>query len=152
MNSYTFDDIYEQFLTYVRSCTYADLTDEELDSINYKFLIRALAEFRFPQVSLDYTETVVEEKTIYTFTEITQREINVLLAYMRKYFLEWILTREKNFEQQYYDMTTRTFSQANLVAQMNAAYKTAIKEANDVNFDYTRQDDSKKPRIHLVNG
>ena len=80
-----------------------------------------------------------------------QREVNVILAYMRKYFLEWMLTREKNFEQQYYDADTKTHSMGNLVQQINTAYKNANKEANDINYDYTRSDKNRKPRIGAVN-
>lgn len=156
----TFDDVYNQFLTYAHSCTFADLSEEELLHELKKFLERAIAEFRFPHCSLDYT-CVVSEPTednpqpepvfVFTDEDFGQREINVLVAYMKKYYLEWLLSREQNFQQLYYDTDTRTYSQGNLVQQLNTAYKTAIKEANDVNYDYSRMDSTRRPQIGKVN-
>lgn len=117
----TFRDIYNQFLTYLSSCTFADLSDTELENELEKFLLRALADFRFPQVSLEYkteevekTEIVkhdehsIEPKTealvikdnndhfirriaidkIFIDEKFSQREVNVIIAYMKKYYLE----------------------------------------------------------------
>ena len=157
MNNWTFTKIYAFFLAFVQSCTFADLLDEELEEELSKFLLRALADFRFPQVGLDFEPVYDEEddqKIVdYRFTDegFSQKEVNVLLAYMRKYFFEWMVAREKNFEQQYYDSDTKTHSLGNLVQQMNSAYKAAIKEANDINYDYTRSDDKRKARIGAVN-
>lgn len=155
MNNWTFKKIYRYFLAFVQSCTFADLLDDELEEELYKFLTRALADFRFPQVDLEYSEILNERNEVidYNFVDedFGQREVNVILAYMRKYFLEWMLTREKNFEQQYYDADTKTHSMGNLVQQINTAYKNANKEANDINYDYTRSDKNRKPRIGAVN-
>lgn len=157
MSNWTFSKIYEFFLTFISSCTFADLIDEELEQECHKFLLRALADFRFPQVSLEYQEIVVQgedgDQTDYQFTDekFSQREVNVLLAYMRKYFFEWLLSRERNFEQQYYDADTKTHSLGNLMQQLNSAFKTALKEANDINYDYTRSSIKREPRIGAVN-
>lgn len=160
----TFDDVYNQFLTYAHSCTFADLSDDELLGELRKFLERALADFRFPHCSLEYTEKVEETEDpetheitssityIFTDKDFGQREINVLIAYMKKYYIEWILSREQNFQQIYYDSDTKTFSQGNIIQQLNTAYKTAIKEANDVNYDYSRMDGkTRSPLIGKVN-
>lgn len=151
MNSWTFSRIYNQFLTYVSSCTFADLLDEELDAELEKFLLRALADFRFPQCKLDYEAIAGSNDYQFTDEDFSQREVNVIQAYMNKYFFEWILSREKNFEQQYYDSDTKTHSLGNLVQQMNTAYKTAIKEANNANYDYSRMNKKRNPRIGAVN-
>ena len=149
MNSWTFSKVYNQFLTFISSCSFADLTDEELTKELENFLLRALADFRFPQCDLEYE--AIENDYVFTDEKFGQREVNVILAYMNKYFLQWILSREKNFEQQYYDADTKTHSLGNLVQQMNNAYKIAIKEANDINYDYARMDRKRKPRIGSVN-
>lgn len=157
-NIWTFNTIYDQFLTYARSCTFADLADEEIESELEKFLLRAVAEFRFPQCSLDYEPGEWQDGNAtvetYQFTDekFGQREVNVILGYMKKYFMEWLLTREKNFEQQYYDADTKTHSQGAIVRQLNSAYKTAIKEAHNINYNYTRMDtEHRAPRIGQVN-
>ena len=181
----TFRDIYNQFLTYLSSCTFADLTDGELESELEKFLLRALADFRFPQVSLEYrieevekTEVVKHDEhsidpgmealvikdnddhfitrvaidKIFVDEKFSQREVNVIIAYMKKYYLEWLSSRERNFEQQYYDADTRTHSQANMVQQITNAYKVAIKEADSANYDYSRMDSTnRRPRLGKVN-
>lgn len=156
-NSWTFKRIYEIFLAFIQSCTFADLLDVEIEEELSKFLLRALAEFRFPQTSLEYepiySDEDEEEVVDYQFIdeEFSQREVNVILAYMNKYFFQWMLSREKNFEQQYYDVDTKTHSLGNLIQQLNASYKTALKEANDINYDYTRSDKERKARIGAVN-
>lgn len=152
---WTFSRIYEIFLATIRSCTFADLLDEELDEEMKRFLLRALADFRFPQVDLSYETVLNDQKEIvdYKFTDnnFSQREVNVLLAYMRKYFFEWIIAREKNFELRYYDNDTKTSSQGEMVKQMNNAFKTAISEAEQASYNYGRVTKVHKARIGSVN-
>ena len=64
MNNWTFKKIYRYFLAFVQSCTFADLLDDELEEELYKFLTRALADFRFPQVDLEYSEILNERDEV----------------------------------------------------------------------------------------
>lgn len=152
---WTFSRVYESFLATIRSCTFADLLDEELDEEMKRFLLRALADFRFPQVDLGYEAVLNDKEEVvdYKFTDgdFSQREVNVLLAYMRKYFFEWIIAREKNFELRYYDSDTKTSSQGEMVKQMTNAFKTAISEAEQASYNYGRATRNHKVRIGSVN-
>lgn len=152
---WTFSRIYEYFLSTISSCTFADLLDDELDEEMKRFLLRALVDFRFPQVSLDYGTVLDENQEVvnYKFTDenFGQREVNVLLAYMRKYFFEWILAREKNFELRYYDADTKTSSQSEMVKQISNSLKLAISEAEQASYNYGRTTKDHKVRIGSVN-
>lgn len=154
-NNWTFRKIYQYFLTYVQSCTFADLIDVELEEELNRFLLMALAEFKFPQVSLECEPLFNEDNEIVDYVFIDEnfgtREVNVIIAYMNKEFFKWMLSREKNFEQQYYDADTKTHSLGNLMQQLISAYKVAIKEANKISYDYTRSNKDRLPRIGAVN-
>ncbi len=146
-----FHIIFDQFLTYTTSCTLAILSDEEILQELEKFLMRAIAEFKFPQVSLDFDYD--EEKKEYYFVDenFSFKEVNVLIAYMKKYFHEFLYSKEENFQQLYYDSDTRTFSQANMVKQLLDAYKTAADAAEEINRNYLKMDREYKSRIGSVN-
>ena len=76
---YWADTIYKTFLNSLSSCTYVSYTDKELQEVLSDFAMRAIARFKFPQVSLAYEYD--EEKADYFFIEeVTMREIDVIAA------------------------------------------------------------------------
>lgn len=148
---WTFEDVYDQFLTYTASCTLSVLTDVEIKNELDKMLLRALSEFMFPQVSLDYETDPETNITSFVDKDFGLREIAVIIAYMKKYYHEWMLSKESNFQQQYYDSDTRTHSQANMVKQLLDSYKEATAAAEAANRNYLRMDNKRKARIGAVN-
>lgn len=146
-----FHIIFDQFLTYTTSCTFAILSDEEILRELEKFLMRAIAEFKFPQVSLEFAYDEEKEEYYFIDEDFSFKEVNVLIAYMKKYFHEFLYSKEENFQQLYYDSDTKTFSQANMVKQLLDAYKTASDAAEEINRNYLKMDRKYKSRIGSVN-
>lgn len=146
-----FHIIFDQFLTYTTSCTFAILSDEEILRELEKFLMRAIAEFKFPQVSLEFSYDEENKEYYFIDENFSFKEVNVLIAYMKKYFHEFLYSKEENFQQLYYDSDTKTFSQANMVKQLLDAYKTASDAAEEINRNYLKMDRKYKSRIGSVN-
>lgn len=144
----TFDDIYSQFLTSVPDLgsAYHQLEETELKKELYNLLVPAIANFQFPHVPLDF-EVIKSEPTEQfpsmaisgTFTyDVTQREINVLLALMRVQWMQTISNRESQYEQYYYDANMRTYSQSAMIAQISKRMEALKKEAKEAIFNYSR--------------
>jgi len=103
-------------------------------------IIRAVAEFRFPKIALAYEEITDANSTVeYQFVNtLSQREINVILALVKKSWIEQQLDNESNFENTFYDKDVRLHSRGNLVKALQDRYELAKKEAERVQYDYYR--------------
>ena len=140
----SFEVIYEQALSTLKSCTLADLDEDDIKAELYNLLIRAIAAFRYPKIPLTYT--VIEEEDnlgiIYkkgTFeNELRQQEINILLAYMKKFWMEFQISQEQRYNNPYYDSNTKGFSPGNILSQLRNMYETFNSEADRANYDYSR--------------
>jgi hypothetical protein len=116
------------------------MEDYEIEVMLNDMIIRAVAEFRFPKIDLTYREREDDNQTVeYEFIEtLTQREINVILALVKKAWIEQQLDNEANFENTYYDKDVRLHSRGNLVKALQDRYELAKKEAERVQYDYYR--------------
>jgi hypothetical protein len=138
-----FEDINKQLLNTLNSSTLAGMSDYEVDETLALLMFRAIADFRFPQMALTYQQELnpnLGTKKYYFTNNITQKEINVLLALMKKYWLEQQLDSERNFEMLYYDKDVRTFSRGNIMQQIRTRYEDAKIAAEQAQFDYGRVD------------
>jgi len=139
----TFKAFYPQVLATMKSSTIAAMTDAQIESFLNDLVIRAIAAFRFPKVSLAY-EAIDESgdgNIVYTFTNpstVTQREINVLLALVKMYWLEQQKDDEELFETLYYDRDVKTFSRGNMMKSLKDNYELAKKNAKTAQYDYSR--------------
>ena len=70
--------------------------------------------------------------------ELRDAEVKVLIAFVRANWVSYQLTQEKNFDNQYYDSTTRTYSKANMLAQLNKLHDSLLKIAKQTEYDYNR--------------
>lgn len=138
-----FSDLHLQLLNTIQSDTLASMSDEDIARTLNLVLIRAIADFLFPRVSLDY-ERIPGEIEDYQFVEkITQKEINVILALSKKIWLEQQLDNENHLESVYYDKDVRTHSRANLLKQLNSRYQVAQEEVRLAQYNYSRSLDNK---------
>jgi hypothetical protein len=135
-----FSVIHQQVLNTLKSSTLAAMEDYEIEVMLNDMIIRAVGEFRFPKISLSYRERDDENETVeYEFIEtLTQRELNVILALVKKAWIEQQLDNESNFENTYYDKDVRLHSRGNLVKALQDRYELAKKEAERVQYDYYR--------------
>ena len=96
---------------------------------------------------------VVERSTkgYYFIEEIGYREIEVILAWMKVYWLEYQLSKERNYENLYADKDVKAFSSGNLISAIEKAYNTMMATARKVEEDYGRVAADGKPAIGDVN-
>ena len=78
---------------------------------------------------MSYSLATVGDPDDYAFDNtITQKEINVLLAFIKRFWLEQQLDDEKKMEQKYFDSAIRTHSQANMIMALRQRYQDSLKE------------------------
>lgn len=143
-----FSEIHKQILNTLKSNTFSELTDAEIDESLDMLLIRAVGDFRYPRISLEYKK--VDDgngNMVYAFTEnVTQKEINVLLSLMKMFWLEQQLDNENRFEDIFYDRDVKTYSRANMMRTLNDRYRDAKADARAAQYNYSREEDN-KPRF-----
>lgn len=135
-----FSVIHQQVLNTLKSSTLAAMEDYEIEVMLNDMIIRAVAEFRFPKIVLTYEEITDANSTVeYQFVNtLTQREINVILALVKKAWIEQQLDNESNFENTFYDKDVRLHSRGNLVKALQDRYELAKKDAERAQYDYYR--------------
>lgn len=147
----SFEILYSQFLSSISSYTLAQLSDDEIQAELFNLARRAIATFKFPKIALDYH---FDEEVTYQYqfdNDITQREINVLLSHMKVLWIEFQISKEERLQNQYYDNNVRTFSSANLIAQLNRMYENFKLAARQTEYDYSRVAADGKPRVGDIN-
>jgi hypothetical protein len=135
-----FSVIHQQVLNTLKSSTLAAMEDYDIEIMLNDMIIRAVAEFRFPKINLVYEEITDSDSTVdYQFVNtLTQREINVILALVKKSWIEQQLDNESNFENTFYDKDVRLHSRGNLVKALQDRYELAKKDAERAQYDYYR--------------
>lgn len=161
-NNYWSYCLHPLFLSSLSSCTFASYTDQELQNELDILVKRAIARFKFPKISLEYAHDnsienielpVVERSTkgYYFINNVGYREIEVILAWMKVYWLEYQLSKERNYENLYADKDVKAFSSGNLISAIEKAYSTMMFTARKVEEDYGRVGANGKPAIGDVN-
>lgn len=146
----SFETLYNQFLSSISSYTLIQLSDFEIQQELFNLAERSIASFKFPKISLVYTFN--EDEQIHQFNEdITQKEKNIILAYMKLFWIEYQISKEERFQSQYYDNNVRTFSHANMMAQLNRMQENFSKAAKQAEYDYSRIAIDGKPRVGDIN-
>lgn len=143
-----FNSFYPQALNMLKSNTLAAMSDAQLETFLNDLAVRAVADFRFPKIPLTYTSADVNGVVEYTFDEdITQREINVLLALMKRLWIELQLDDEGMFEVLYYDRDVKTFSKGNLINALEKRFESAKRDAKTAQRNYGRVNSDGDPGI-----
>ena len=158
MNKYWSDCLYPPFLSSVQSCTYSSMDDQCLMEELSLLARRAIAKFKFPKVDLSYEYDTtlnadgVEKGFYFTASDAVRfQEILVLFEWMKVFWIEYQLGREKTYQNLYADRDVKAFSSGNLISSIQKAYDGAITFARKVEEDYGRVTLQGKPSIGLVN-
>lgn len=154
--AYWSSDLYPLFLRGLSSCTYVSFTDQEIEDELSGLARRAIARFKFPKVSLEYAfdESADNDGNVrgyYFVQEPTMLELNVVLAWMKVYWLEFQLSKERNYENIYADKNVTAFSSGNLITAIDKAYNTMRIEARKCEEDYGRVNKNGRPAIGDIN-
>ena len=157
--------LYPSFRAAIRGEYYGMITQDDLDEECYYLACRAIATFKFPKVSLDY-ETFYAEKLDDELIESTEEEgiphgrfinnvgfneIEVILAWMKVYWIENMLSNSDNFSDLYTDANIKTFSRANLIDKNTNVLKDARIAAHNAESRYSRVSSTRQPKIGDIN-
>lgn len=114
----SFDTVYDAFLSKILEDEWEEWDESELRQDLFMLLQAAIMRFKFPRVSLEYTEHGFNET-------LTNDEIQILATYMKCEWLNRTLLTWENVKPLYVE---RDFSQANLIDKFNAML--AAEQAN----------------------
>ena len=71
---------------------------------------------------------------------------------MKLAWVEFNLSKEEKLQTLYYDDNVRTFSAANMLAQLNRMHENFVSAAKQAEYDYSRIAVDGRPRIGDING
>lgn len=170
---YLWDDIlYPSFYSAIRGTIYGHITRDNIDAQCYDLAVKAIATFnqKWPRVSLDY-ETfyairkdenkevldLVDEdvegaiKHGYFLNEITQEEIELLVAWMTYYWGKYWLSNADNFSEIYTSSEIKTYSRANAIDKWTKLVQFYRDEVRDLEDRYSRINAERRPSIGDIN-
>ena len=158
MRNYWENNLFPQFLQSIDDCTLLELTNLEIQNQLGYLVVRAVNDFKFPKVELDYlfdnnnnSETGETYGYYFTNNEVGQKEFNVILARMKYYWIEFQISQERLFSNLYYDRDVRFHSPGNTIDKLLKMSTTFKKRADKAEFDYGRISNIGDPAIGEVN-
>ena len=124
----SFDIVYTAFLSKVLEDEWGDWKEAEVKEDLFTLLQAAIARFKFPRVSLEYTSE--------GFTDtLTNDEVQILASYMKCEWLNRNILTWENVKPLYEE---RDFSQANLLDKFNNMLAAEQAQAAKLEASYYR--------------
>ena len=160
--------LYPSFRAIIRGTYYGYISQDDLDEECFYLAERAVATFKFPKISTDYTvfyairrqDGTLEEvppdtdgaiKHAYFNEDVTSAEIAILIAWMKVYWCEKQISNADNFEDLYTDVNIKTYSRANAVDKNLKLMAEFRDYARRLETDYSRTSPERTPTIGRIN-
>lgn len=163
--------LYPSFRASIRGTIYGVISQDTLDEECYNVARRAIATFKFPKVSLEYetfyaywddgilvpVDPDVSEEAqeliphAYFVNEVSYNEIEVILAWMKVYWTEMLISNADNFDEIYTDVNIKTYSRANAVDKNNKLMQQFREQAKDIENRYSRVNSAGRPSLGDIN-
>lgn len=124
----SFDVVYTAFLSKILDDEWEYWDEEEVEKDLFTLLQAAIMRFKFPRVSLEYTEEGFNDN-------LTNDEVQILASYMKCEWLNRTILTWENVKPLYDE---RDFSQANLLDKFNAMLSAEQKNAAKLEAVYYR--------------
>lgn len=124
----SFDTVYTAFLSKILDDEWENWLEEEVQDDLFTLLQNAIARFKFPRVSLAYTEEGFTD-------DLTNDEIQILATYMKCAWLDRNILTWENVKPLYVE---RDFSQANLLSKFRELLETEQSNAARLEANYYR--------------
>lgn len=164
------DVLYPPFRAMIRGEYYGVVTPNFIDEECYNLARRAIVAFKFPKTPLTYTtfyatrdcwddnelvEVTADDPNAvphaYFNEEVGYAEIEILIAWMKVYWCESLISNSDNFEDMYTDSNIKTYSRANAVAQNIKMMAEFRDYAKDLENRYSRVNATGKASLGDVN-
>jgi len=170
-NQYWDDVLYPPFRATIRGEYYGVITEDNIDEECYYLACRAICAFKFPKIDTSYTTfrairnqdhsliIITPEQEgyddaiphAYFNNDLTQAEIEIIIAWMKVYWCEYQISNADNFEDIYTDSNIKTFSRANAVDKNIKLLDQYRSNARDLENRYSRVSATKKPSLGDIN-
>lgn len=143
-----FELVYDQFLSTV-NISFPNLTNDEIKEELFNWTVLASSYFKFPRVNIDHVVYTVNkpgpngEVGAYFKGDLTQKEIMVIIEYMKLVHFQIQLTDSKKYEMYYEDANLKLPSQSAMITQINRSYENQELKAKRTEQDYYRVRDNK---------
>lgn len=151
--------IYDAFLAQVQDDEWGSWEEWERQEDWYQLLLAAIVWFKFPRIPLTITEEEidaieVDEEIIITYNrffnnELTNAEIQVIVAFMRAAWLERIVLSWENLRPLY---SERDFSPANMLREFSTKTDAQFKLARRLEATYYRTIDGQPFKFRNLSG
>jgi len=135
-----FDTVYSAFLSKILDDEWDNWLEEEIEDDLNKLLMDAVSRFKFPRISLEYTEEGFVET-------LGNEEIQILATYMKCAWLDRNILTWENVKPLYIE---RDFSQANLIQKFKDLLEVERKNAEKLEANYYRTSEKKQPFDYTV--
>lgn len=164
------DVLYPSFRATIRGEYYGIVTEDLIDEECYNLARRAIAAFKFPKISTQYetfyairdNEGELVEVTLNEepeaiphgrfINDLTYAEIEIIMAWMKVYWCEQLISNADNFEDIYTDANIKTYSRANAVEKNMKLMAEYRKYARELENRYSRVNPDGKPAMGDING
>lgn len=170
--------LYPPFLDTISGEYYSVISDNELRCELYHLACRAIAAFKFPKTPLTYeVNYTIHEQDVhgedierpftkedeenglewddahpyFTNDSITYREIEIVIAWMKVYWVENQISNADNFLDLYTDPNIKTYSRANALGKYRDLLKTFKFEARELENRYSRVNEEGRPALGDIN-
>lgn len=163
--------LYPSFRASIRGDLYGVMSRDDMDELCYHLACRAISAFKFPRIATNYRtfyaireeddpETLVEVSSTddnaiphgQFLNNLTYAEIEIILAWMKVYWCEQLLSNADNFEDIYTDANIKTYSRANMVQQNVKLLEVYRKYARNLETRYSRVRPDYVPTMGEING
>lgn len=158
MPNYWENHLYPQFLQTIDSCTLSEFTNFEIQNQLAYLVKRALVDFKFPKVSLEFefdsndNDDTMEAFGYYFVSDnVGQKEFNVILTRMKQYWIEFQISQERMFANSYYDRDIRLHSPGNTLDKLIKMLVTFREMADRAEFNYGRVSELGTPTLGEIN-
>lgn len=128
---------------------YLTMTDAQITEELNSLAKRSVNTFKFPRISLSYayeTEKSGELK-YYFINDLTDKETAIILAWMKAYWAEYMISNADNYNNLYFDSNINAFSPGNLLHNYKESWQTYVAQAKQLESEYYRGDSENKPTL-----
>lgn len=158
------EKLYPMFLQGIEGDRFRFMTDATIEELCYSLATRAISSFKFPRVSLSYSCTYLDAlghevtksdnwvvQKWYFENDVTDKEITVLIAWMKAMWYGDLNSNADDFSEQYTDANIKSFSKANHIDKNWKKYTEALAVARRLEHDYSRVNSDGAPAVGDIN-
>lgn len=145
--------LFPQMLQTIRGERYLCMTNKQIADELILLAKRAVNNFLFPKISLKYsfenqpTDEIYPQRYYFENDNVGDAEINVILAWMKVFWADFLISNADSFQNIFYDNNLQTYSPGTLLKNYLAAKEEWTLEARGLEDRYYRVSDDGAPAI-----